>query len=114
MLHFNDWHFSRFYSARDFVVENDGSRTAIGPVVTKSSGQSMGASASVDQAQAIYSNVERAVPRTPRGSRDVEHCDRAGLKDVISHAQQDVARTRAALARCLTRRRAWRWSVKRT
>ena len=72
MLHFNDWHFSRFYSARDFVVENDGSRTAIG-AVTKSSGQSMGASASVDQAQAIYSNVERAVPRTPRGSRDVEN-----------------------------------------
>ena len=43
----------------------------------------MGASASVDQVQVIYSDVERAVPRTPRGSRD-------GLKDVISHAEQDV------------------------
>ena len=61
----------------------------------------MGASASVDQVQVIYSDVERAVPRTPRGSRDVEHCDRAGLKDVISHAQQDVkAYYDAAWATC--------------
>ncbi|KAH8055803.1 hypothetical protein JL722_8156 [Aureococcus anophagefferens] len=50
----------------------------------------MGASASVDQVQIICSNVERAVPRTPRGSRDVEHCDRDGLTDVISRAEQDV------------------------
>ncbi|KAH8087564.1 hypothetical protein JL720_6874 [Aureococcus anophagefferens] len=50
----------------------------------------MGASASVDQLQVIYSDVERAVPRTPRGSRDVEHCDRDGLTDVISRAEQDV------------------------
>ena len=50
----------------------------------------MGASASIDQVQVIYSNVERAVPRTPAGDRDVKNCDRAGLKDVISHAQQDV------------------------
>ena len=34
----------------------------------------MGASASIDQVQVIYSNVERAVPRTPRGSRDVKNC----------------------------------------
>ncbi|KAK7240524.1 hypothetical protein SO694_00111045 [Aureococcus anophagefferens] len=50
----------------------------------------MGASASVDQLQVIYIDVERAVPRTPRGSRDVEHCDRDGLTDVISRAEQDV------------------------
>ncbi|KAH8087639.1 phage minor structural protein [Aureococcus anophagefferens] len=50
----------------------------------------MGASASVDQVQIICSNVERAVPRTPRGSRDVKHCDRDGLTDVISRAEQDV------------------------
>jgi len=53
-------------------------------------GNAMGASASVDQVQIICSNVERAVPRTPRGSRDVEHCDRDGLTDVISRAEQDV------------------------
>ena len=50
----------------------------------------MGASASVDQVQIICSNVERAVPRTPGGSRDVEHCDRDGLTDVISRAEQDI------------------------
>ncbi|KAH8059625.1 hypothetical protein JL722_5254 [Aureococcus anophagefferens] len=44
----------------------------------------------VDQVQIICSNVERAVPRTPRGSRDVEHCDRDGLTGVISRAEQDV------------------------
>ena len=62
----------------------------------------MGASASVDQVQIICSNVERAVPRTPGGSRDVEHCDRDGLTDVISRAEQDIkAFYDAAWAACM-------------
>ena len=86
MLHFNN---SRFTTALAIAVEN-GSRTASLPAVTKSAGTSMGASASVDQMQVICSDVERAVPRTPRGSRDVKHCDRDGLTDVISRAEQDI------------------------
>lgn len=46
----------------------------------------MGAAASVDTVQAYYSEVERVVPRTPRGSRDLKRCDRDGLKEVICRA----------------------------
>ncbi|KAH8048266.1 hypothetical protein JL721_11970 [Aureococcus anophagefferens] len=61
----------------------------------------MGASASVSDVQAMYSTVERAVPRTAAGDRDVKNCDRDGLKDAISHAQRDVkALYDAAWAAC--------------
>ncbi|EGB09640.1 hypothetical protein AURANDRAFT_63352, partial [Aureococcus anophagefferens] len=49
----------------------------------------------------MYSTVERAVPRTAAGDRDVKNCDRDGLKDAISHAQRDVkALYDAAWAAC--------------
>jgi hypothetical protein len=62
----------------------------------------MGASASVDQVQIICSNVERAVPRTPAGDRDVKNCDRTKLQEEISRAEGEVkAFYEAAWATCV-------------
>ena len=62
----------------------------------------MGASASIDQVQIICSNVERAVPRTPAGDRDVKNCDRTKLQEEISRAEGEVkAFYEAAWAACV-------------
>lgn len=62
----------------------------------------MGASASIDQVQIICSNVERAVPRTPAGDRDVKNCDRTKLQEEISRAEGNVkAFYEAAWATCV-------------
>ena len=35
---------------------------------------------------------ERVVPRTPRGTLDVEHCDREEVRDAVAHANANVAK----------------------